>query len=237
VTTFLSTFFPKFNPEAAINNIKKSKKFSNKSPYSTMTEQEILKKWSDESILAKNMGTILHKQIEDYYNNASTLAETKEDDKEETKVDDKATSKELNMFLQYDKEEILNRYSPYRTEWSIWMDRDKNDRCLAGQVDMIYQNNETKKYMLVDWKRSKEIKYQNNYEKGLGVCSHLDNCNYVKYSLQLNCYKHILEKYYDIEVEDMFLVVLHPNNDTYIKIQVNGMDDTIKDIIDTLQAH
>ena len=76
-------------------------------------------------------------------------------------------------------------------------------------------------------KRAKEIKYSNSWEKGIGPLSNIDNCNYWHYILQLNVYRMIIEKYYNKEVSEMFLVILHPDQDSYIKIIVPRVSELI----------
>jgi coproporphyrinogen III oxidase len=61
--------------------------------------------------------------------------------------------------------------------------------------------------------------------------NHLEDTNYSKYSLQLNLYKYILEKNYNMKIGGMFLIILHPKNDNYIVEYVNDMGKDIHDII------
>ena len=55
---------------------------------------------------------------------------------------------------------------------------------------------------LYDWKRSKGLssKYSNRWARMTGVLSDLEDCEGVHYRLQLNCYRFILEKYYEVSV-------------------------------------
>ena len=66
---------------------------------------------------------------------------------------------------------------------------------------------------IYDWKRCKEIKKTNNWESATTECiNFMPNSNFWHYSLQLNTYKAILEKNYNIVVKEMYLVCLHPDN-------------------------
>ena len=112
-----------------------------------------------------------------------------------------------------------NELIPYRTEWSIF----DGEIDLAGQLDMLFKKKDGS-FVLYDWKRVKEIKKTNPYgEHGFGVLSDVSHCNYYHYSIQLNIYKKILNTRYDINVTDMILVVLHPDNDNYIIIDACDM--------------
>ena len=61
---------------------------------------------------------------------------------------------------------------------------------------------------------------ENPYEQAKSPISHLDNCNYVKYMLQLNLYKALFEKQHDKKVNNMFFVVLsNQNRSTYFPVE------------------
>lgn len=47
-----------------------------------------------------------------------------------------------------------------------------------------------------------------------------DDCDGMKYFLQLNMYKYLLERFYDINVSSMHLVSLHPAQENYALINV-----------------
>ena len=86
---------------------------------------------------------------------------------------------------------------------------------------------------LYDWKRSKGIKFGNDWENATTECiKHIPNCNYMLYSLQLNTYKAILEKNYGKKVKGMYLVVLHPNNrnKSYHRIPVDDLQKEVADL-------
>jgi len=86
-------------------------------------------------------------------------------------------------------------YNAFRTEWVIYDEESK----ISGSVDMVYKDPLDGKYIIADWKRSKEIKMSNIWKSGNHPITHdLDDCNFIHYSLQLCIYKTILEKNYGI---------------------------------------
>lgn len=202
VTTLIHSYFPKFNADDVI---KKMRIKGLPEKYKDMSDMDIKKSWNDNGKVSSSSGTKLHKSIESFYK------ENQEDHE-----------KEFIYFLQF-HDSIKDRLQPYRSEWSIF----RNDLKLAGQLDMLYKVIDKDEYVLCDWKRSKEIKFENKFEKGLNGLKHLDHCNYNHYSIQLNIYKRILETLYDLKIVDMFLVVLHPDNDTYHIVQINEMKKEI----------
>lgn len=206
VTTFIHSFFPHFNADLVLKKMKNKKE-----KYPGLTDHDIKKMWEESGKVASQQGTNMHKQIELFYNDELAA--------------DVEKSKEFHHFLRFQEEWIKPRgYLPYRTEWSIF----DGEIDLAGQLDMLYQKKEgVNDYALYDWKRIKEIKTDNPYEKGHGIVSQLPHCNFSHYSLQLNIYKKILSTRYGINVSEMYLVILHPDNDTYITVEVKDMTSTI----------
>ena len=206
VTTLIHKHFPHFDPHDIIQKMRNSK---NGIPekYKNMSDDEIKLQWSENGKEASGKGTKIHKSIELFYNNEE--------------VPEKPT--EFMYFLDF-HESIKDRLIPYRTEWSIF----RKDLNLAGQLDMLYTiKDQEGKYALYDWKRSKEIKTENKFEKGLGKLSHLDHCNYNHYSIQLNIYKRILETLYGLSITEMCLVILYPENDTFKLYPVKEMKKEI----------
>lgn len=209
VTTWIHDFFPKFDADKIIGKMRKGRNWGPDNKYYGMTDEEIKDSWSKNGAEAAKEGTNMHLNIEYYYN-----------DHEYTPGF--AESKEHKLFKKYLRDH--RDYKAYRTEWTIF---SKFYR-LAGSIDMIYCD--PKKpgcYIIADWKRSKEIKYSNRWDKGFSPVELLDDCNYNHYCLQLNVYRTILENYYGLPITKMFLVILHPNQDDYVKIPVPRIEKEI----------
>jgi len=201
VTTWIHSFFPHFDSDIVISKMRNSKNWVD-SPYYGKTDNEIKELWSNNGKEASKLGTEMHLNIEYYYNGLPFNDKFK-------------NTKEYIYFNNYLKDH--KDYIPFRTEWSVYTKK----YLLAGSIDMVYFDPKDKnKIVIADWKRSKEIKYKNNFEKAHSPINDLDNCNYWHYTLQLNIYRMILEKYYTKKVSHMFLVVIHPDNHNYIKIPI-----------------
>ena len=210
VTELIGRYFPKFDKEFWANkeSIKTGK-----------PKNEILKKWDDLGKKARDLGTELHEQIENFYNSKEYIR-----------------SKELDKFFKFHKNHIQDKYKPHRTEWRIF-DEDKN---LAGTVDMVYEK-ENGALFIFDWKRSKKIinsdgsiEKNNPFENGINGLSHLPSSDYVKYCLQQNIYKFILESKYKKKVSSMNLLILHPHLDNYHIIQVESFKNETKYLLDSI---
>ena len=213
VTTWNHAHFPKFNADKIIRKMMNSPKWKD-SPYFGMKAEQIKKKWRDEGRAAASAGTKMHYDIECYYNDMPV--EVEED------------CIEWKYFEDFEKE-IGSKMEPYRTEWMIW---DKEHR-LAGSIDMIFENPDGS-LQIYDWKRCKEIKKDNRWDKAITRCvAHLPDSNFWHYSLQLNTYKWMIEKNYGKKVTNMYLVCLHPNNKnkSFLRYEVPVMNDELRDLM------
>lgn len=204
VTTLIHSFFQEFNPDEIIDKMMKSQNWTN-SKYFGMTKFEIKKQWEDNGDVQSSLGTELHLDIENFYNN----------------VEVKNDSKEFKHFLKYYDDH--KNLTAYRTEWEVFEETLK----LAGSIDMLYQD-ENGDYHICDWKRAKGIRKENHFNKGKYPLQHLDDTNFWHYSLQLNIYKKLLKLNYGIDVKSMFLVQLHPNYLSYNKFMCPNMDREVE---------
>lgn len=201
-TTWIKSFFEKFNPDAIIDKMMESPNWPD-SKYFGKTKEEIKTEWSENGKKAAEFGTSMHKHIEEFYNGK---------DLPESEI------QELEYFKQFYQEH--SHMTPFRTEMMIY---DEDIR-ICGSVDMLFINDD-KTLSIYDWKFAKEIQTYSYGKKALAPIQHLNDCNTVHYSLQLNLYREILERKYGYTVRDMNLVFMHRSlGDTYIKMPVQRMD-------------
>jgi hypothetical protein len=198
------------------DNLDINYKFSNGN-YKGMSPNEIKEKWNNDCNLASTQGTKMHASFERYFNN-----ERIPNDPDETTI-------EFSYFKNF-VTEVVNKKNlvPYRSEWIVFDDIHK----VCGSIDMVFEA-EPGVVDIYDWKRSKEIKTENQWRKGNAPVDHLDDCNYNHYSLQLNLYRHFLENFYNKKVRDMILVIIHPNQKNYQLFPVKRMEIEINNMLKT----
>lgn len=99
---------------------------------------------------------------------------------------------------------------------------------LAGTIDVMAVRG--KEVYLVDWKTNKKIE-QTGYKGAMAKApvSYLPDCNYTKYALQLNLYRHILERQ-GYKIRGMNLIHLLPDGN-YKTYNIEFMNKEIKDIL------
>jgi ATP-dependent exoDNAse (exonuclease V) beta subunit len=213
-TKFVHSCFPHFNADLVIKKMMASPKWSQNKLFGK-TAEEIKKEWDTNARSASSAGTSMHLGIEQFFNGASDRIDP-----------ELLKSTEWKYFTNFWKDSAGDLV-PYRTEWNVWSKEYK----LAGSIDMVFYRKSDNSYVIYDWKRSKEIKTTNDWESAYDPISHLPNCNYWQYTLQLNTYRWFLETYYGVHVSDMCIVVFHPDNSNYKLYHLNRLDDEISDML------
>ena len=211
VTSWNHSHFEAFDSDRIIKRMMSGKNWK-ESKYYGMDAEQIKNLWNKNRDEASTAGTKMHFDIECFYN----------------KIPVNNTSIEFLYFKNFEKDHP--NLKPYRTEWMIY---DKDIR-MAGSIDIIWKN-EDGTYTLGDWKRCSKILKTNNWAHAKTMCiQHIEDCNFWHYSLQLWAYKTILEKNYQIEIKNMFLICLHPNNEnnSYIKYEIPDLSKEIKNLFE-----
>lgn len=213
VTTLIAKLFEHFDANKIIDNMFKNpiKMADPKNKYFGMSKQDILNLWSENGKKASELGTKMHNNIEKYFNNVDV-------------VDDSVEYGYFNNFLK-DFPDLVAK----RTEWCVF----SKDHKICGSIDMVFQNTDGT-ISIYDWKRVKEISYEPFGNKKCLVpgLENIPDTSFYHYQIQLSLYKFLLEKYYDLKVRDLHLVVMHPDASNYERIPVPMMDEEIEIIMD-----
>lgn len=183
--------------------------------------------WDAKGCVASQVGTYLHKQIEDYLNgkrDIEMLCDVCYKGNYQTVCEKIDISREWSYFLAFDS---VVGYKPFRTEWRVY----DTDSRIAGTIDLVCACDDGT-YEIYDWKRSNKIDPTevSRFASGLNGLEHLTDTSYSHYCLQQNLYRYMLEKNYGIRISRMNLVVLHPDYSSYRIVSVPRMDAEV-DII------
>ena len=224
-TGFIHSFFTEFDADKIIQTMQSSKSWGPKHKYWGMTPDQIKQLWKDSNKDAAPLGTAMHAKLEKFYN-IPALFPLRRPPRElllEHYTAEELDVPEFQQFLNYHEEwPLYRKWTPFRTELRVF------DRALEipGSVDMLYwsprSTPENPLLILVDWKRSKEIKMKSFYNRatgkfptGKGPCQDLHDCNYFHYSLQVNMYAALIERNTPYRIDEMYLGVFHPTAPNY----------------------
>lgn len=202
VSNFVSSFFPEF--DSVYWSEYKARKTGGDSA-------ALRREWEEKGRIARDEGTFLHDQIERFYLGV-----------------DYNEPAEFYQFLEFYEQH--KHLTPHRTEWRIFHET----YMVAGTIDFISKNSDGT-FDIYDWKRSKKVVntfngepiMDNRYQSGIGPLKELSDTSYIRYCIQQNIYRYILEKKYDLEISNMYLVVMHPTLEKHYKVVVGDVDDNI----------
>ena len=186
-----------------------------KAPQEGLTPEELMAKWEAEACRARDLGTTMHDKIERYY-----LGEDSGDDTDAYRL--------FRCFA------AVNRLYPFRTEWRIYLE----EYGIAGTLDFLERTPDGT-YNIYDWKRSRKlinrfgmVEATSPFRKtGLHPISHLPDCSYYHYALQVSVYRYILEQKYGINVNKMRLGVFHPSYSGYYIVDLPYLRNEVISIL------
>ena len=206
VTTLVEECFPQFDALYWAHR---------KAPQEGLTPEELMAKWEAEACRARDLGTTMHDKIERYYLG-------------EDSGDDTAPYRLFRCFA------AVNRLYPFRTEWRIYLE----EYGIAGTLDFLERTPDGT-YNIYDWKRSRKlinrfgmVEATSPFRKtGLHPISHLPDCSYYHYALQVSVYRYILEQKYGINVNKMRLGVFHPSYSGYYIVDLPYLRNEVISIL------
>lgn len=223
-TTFIGALYAEFDTKEAIRLGRNGR---NSAWYVGKTDEEVAAIWQKIKEEASAAGTLMHFYIECYYNGEFHLIDT--------------TTKEWALFLQFEELYVKGKLKPFRSEMRFYNSKLR----MCGSVDMLYEyisdqgkpvpvqvpvivdgvlTHKTvmkRRLVMYDWKRSKEIKNDNPFQKGcVYLTEFMDDCNRKHYDMQLTGYKIMAEAEYDYIICERYLLILHPQQLAPLRIEV-----------------
>ena len=210
VTTLLKKYTPEFKGEKPAKAIAAKRGLS---------VDDVMREWEYKKEYSCHKGTEFHKFAENY------LAR-KQISLDENAVKQFFMSKNsmsvMEDFKAYKKEMLdmisnfLKFYNWYKETYSIVKSElviGDPDTKICGTIDNLSLNEKTGELAIFDYKTNQNIKTE-GYKKEtlLEPFNHLQNCEMVKYSLQLWIYKLILEKNTSYKVGDLYIVWVAKEN-------------------------
>lgn len=202
-TTLVSQYFKEFDALKIATKLTKSN-----IKYNHMKPHELMREWTD----ARDQGTLTHKELEEYI----------------------TIGKEPLMPKSRSGVEWLKKYIDLSGEIYPELIVFSEELGIAGTVDLLVYNTTTEKYDIYDWKTNKAI-----VEFGYGgkcgtkpATSHLPDCNFSHYSLQLSMYKYLLQNFHNVEIGN--LTLLHLRKDCVIPYACEYLESTVVDILEDI---
>lgn len=210
VTSLLKKYTPEFKGEKPARAIAAKRGVS---------VEDVLNEWEYKKQYSCHKGTEFHKFAENYL--ARKQVSLDEDAAKQFFIKNNSMNV-LEDFKNYKKEMLgmvsnfLKFYNWYEGTYSIVKSElvigDTGSK-ICGTIDNLSLNEKTGELAIFDYKTNQNIKTE-GYKKEtlLEPFKHLQNCEMVKYSLQLWIYKIILEKNTPYKVGDLYIVWVAKEN-------------------------
>ncbi len=168
------------------------------SVFGPVTKDRVQAEWANASVL----GTKLHLEIERWYNGVPQKPGP--------------PTKEFLMFLEFAKLPEHSRAMVHRTEHNIFYAPLR----IPGQADVLFKTPLPNVYDIGDWKRVKDFDKPAYFTpEFIQAFPNYGRTKFHMYCLQLNLYKFIYT-WMGVVIRYMFMVKLHPNQETYEKRMV-----------------
>ena len=215
VTKFIEQFTNEFDSQAVAEKvaIKENKSI-----------QEVLDKWKQKNEWACKKGSICHEYAQSLWNKELQLI-----DQELHTLPQKQTL--IWIFNQAD-----NFYNDYKDRLEHLADEfviGSEEYSIASAIDHIFINKLTGGLVLVDYKTNSDIHKNERFAKTMKVpLDYLKDTTLVHYAIQLSIYKYIVEKYTNLQFEDMFIVWFSEINENYEIIDVPYLHKEVKNILE-----
>ena len=204
VTKFIGSFFPHFDAKTVSRAYARKHKLDAK---------DVRKKWKQKGAKASKLGTAVHNYCESQFTN------------EPFEGNHPSTERYENLLKTAKQacDKLGAQFEFLAAEKILFSER----LGLAGQVDLLMRNPNNGNIAILDWKTNEKILTENFWRNAQAPICHLQDCNYVKYGLQLSTYKHLMleEGYYPGANYSMMLIHLQPHRAGWLKIDdVYGKD-------------
>ena len=198
VTSLVHEFASHFDPYSALAMMRSSLEWEDRRADFEeaglgTTDEDFMQRWKTNGEVQRARGTLMHFHCECMVNDVPV---------------DEPHSPEFQQAQTIYTRLIDMKLRPFRSELSLYNARL---RC-AGQADLVLLDEEDG-LVIVDWKRTKQLVYENRFGALRYPLSHLPDTNYWHYALQLNLYAYFLESPdYSARVSDLYLAIAHPEN-------------------------
>jgi hypothetical protein len=212
VTTVLTMLEPPFNAEEVALAIQNQNPDRKKEQYQNLSQEEILAEWKRINDEANEYGTEVHEILERYL-----LAD---------KFYIPKNDYERNIITKFQEIDPMTTGTIY-PETVLFSEKHK----LAGTSDIIEDCGDY--FNVWDFKTNKKLRYISEYNHWLNKpVSHLSDCQYNIYSLQLSIYAYLYQMETKKKVGRLGLFYLNPELDKFELIPVSYLGLEAKAILD-----
>jgi hypothetical protein len=218
VTTFIGEYKSKFDTE----NVAKKYALKHK-----LDVNKVIEDWDYMREFASMKGRTFHSFAENWYANKIFEYDVEDIKNKWGNSMILALEKMLVHFKKFYSDSSKSLI-PVKSEFIVY----DSEYQIAGMVDQLFFNKKHNEYQIFDWKTNKDISFQSQYRDYFKhPISHLEECEFNTYSLQLSIYKHIIEKNTNIKIGKCYIVWINEMNDTYKLYECKNMNEEFQSML------
>ena len=224
VTRLLKKFKKEFDKDTAAARVAKRMRVSTK---------QVLADWELNNLFSTTQGSMLHKYIENYYNNKRVEFEGNFDGlgyDEKKKI-----AENLPKLIGY----FQNFYNDYNHLLCVKNEivlGDIEDTRVCGMSDMLCYNTQTDEWEIIDYKTNKKMEKKSKYGNLLYPFEDMSEGEINEYTIQLNTYKYFVEKHTSLKIGKMRIIWFNVVNDNYCVYNLDDIQPKIKLMFDKFKA-
>jgi len=197
------------------------------------TTDYIKAEWEMNNLYSTTIGSMFHKYVENFYtkqevpfegNYAALGFEEREKIKEN-----------LPKLVSY-FEQFYNDHSSYECIKNEFVVGDIEDTKVCGMLDMLALNPETNSLELWDFKTNKKMAHS-SYGNLFYPFDDMAEGQINEYTIQLNTYKHFVEKYTSLKIDKMKIIWFNVVNNSYQVFELPDINERIIQMLERYKAN
>ena len=215
VTRFIEEYCNEFDSQAVAERV---------ATRDNKTIQEVLDEWEYKNKFACEKGSTCHEYAQSLWSGNEYNELLFDGSMEYINAVNKIQNQAKHFYKDYQDrlEHLADEFVIGSSEYDI-----------ASAIDHIFINKLTGGLVLVDYKTNSDIHKSEKYTKNMKVpLTHLKDFTLNHYYIQLSIYKYLVEKYTNLEFEEMFIVYFSENIENYEIIEIPYLKDEVEKILE-----
>lgn len=224
VTRLLKQFKKKFDVDEAAFRVAKRQ---------GTTVDHIKAEWEMNNLYSTTIGSMFHKYVENFY--------TKQDPPFEGKFamlgfDERQKIKDnLPVLVKY-FEKFHDEHSHYECIKNEFVVGDIEDTRVCGMLDMLARNTEDNTLEIWDFKTNKKMEHS-SFGNLFYPFEDMAEGQINEYTIQLNTYKHFVEKYTNLKINKMKVIWFNVVNSSYQLFELPDINSRIVNMLERYKAN
>lgn len=198
------------------------------------TPEQVKEDWTRNRDRAATTGTLLHKYIEEHYTKTIKKLEL---NIETLGIEEKEQIKKALPILIKQFYDFYDSNLHLKCVCNELVVGDLDDTLICGTVDMLVHNQKTDKLEIYDFKTNKKMQSHTSFGNLFYPFDDMTEGEINEYTIQLNTYKYLIEKYTDLKIAATKLVWFNIKNNAYQLFELQDIQPKIAEMFNRIKAN